>query len=189
MILSELDAIVFDEVDALLSMSRKDHLQLLLQHIGVNEQAQRILVSASGSMEGNALDFAETILRESWKLVGPRHGMELPKRVLHLVNGAPDVDKKLSFLRRLSTSDPVCNSFIVFCNNHERVRKVAEQMDKQLGIPTEYLTGNRSKEARDMAIYRVAKGQVGGLPKIMGDLHRCVFVFLRGGGGGGVGGP
>lgn len=160
LILSELDAIVFDEVDALLSMSRKDHLQLLLQHIGVNEQAQRILVSASGSMEGNALDFAETILRENWKLVGPRHGMELPKRVLHLVNGAPDVDKKLSFLRRLSTSDPVCNSFIVFCNNHERVRKVAEQMDKQLGIPTEYLTGNRSKEARDMAIYRVAKGQV-----------------------------
>ena len=41
--------------------------------------------------------------------------------------------------------------FIVFCNNHERVRKVAEQMDKQLGIPTEHLTGNRSKEARDMA--------------------------------------
>jgi len=160
LILSELDAIVFDEVDALLSMSRKDHLQLLLQHIGVNEQAQRILVSASGSMEGNALDFAETILRDNWKLVGPRHGMELPKRVLHLVNGAPDVDKKLSFLRRLSTSDPACNSFIVFCNNHERVRKVAEQMDKQLGIPTEHLTGNRSKEARDMAIYRVAKGQV-----------------------------
>ena len=106
-----MDAIVFDEVDALLSMSRKDHLQLLLQHIGVNEQAQRILVSASGSMEGNALDFAETILRDNWKLVGPRHGMELPKRVLHLVNGAPDVDKKLSFLRRLSTSDPACNSF------------------------------------------------------------------------------
>ena len=74
--LNELGAIVIDEVDSLLSMSRKDsvtakpaalkcleayedHVELLLQHLGVNDQAQRVLVSASGSMEGDALGFAE----------------------------------------------------------------------------------------------------------------------------------
>ena len=151
LILNELNAIVIDEVDSLLSMSRKDHVELLLQHLGVNDQAQRILVSASGSMEGDAIGFAEEILRDGWRLVGPKHGMELPKRVLHLVNGAPDIEKKLRFLGRLSTSNPRCEMMLVFCNNHERVRKVAEQMN-EMNIPTEFLTGNRSKESRDRAI-------------------------------------
>ena len=52
--------------------SYQDHVELLLQHLGVNDQAQsgsqvcteievprRVLVSASGSMEGDALGFAE----------------------------------------------------------------------------------------------------------------------------------
>ncbi|CAK9016458.1 unnamed protein product [Durusdinium trenchii] len=159
LILNELNAVVIDEVDALLSMSRKDHVQLLLQHLGINDQAQRILVSASGSMEGDALGFAEAILRDGWKLVGPRHRMELPKRVLHLVNGAPDVTKKLAFIQRLSTSDPEVNSMIVFCNNHERVRKVAEQLNER-NILTDFLTGNRSKEARDKAISNFATNEV-----------------------------
>ena len=62
LILNELNAIVIDEVDSLLSMSRKDesrmhhtqlvmmkldadssqdHVELLLQHLGVNDQAQQ----------------------------------------------------------------------------------------------------------------------------------------------------
>lgn len=159
LILNELNAIVIDEVDSLLSMSRQDHVELLLQHLGINDQAQRILVSASGSMEGDAIGFAEAILRDGWKLVGPKHGMELPKRVLHLVNGAPDVNKKLGFLKRLSTSSPECNMMLVFCNNHERVRKVSEQMNERK-IPTEFLTGNRTKEARDRAIRSFVKHEV-----------------------------
>eukprot|EP00913_Durusdinium_trenchii_P029395 g27555.t1 len=72
-----------------------------------------------------------------------------------------DVTKKLAFIQRLSTSDPEVNSMIVFCNNHERVRKVAEQLNER-NILTDFLTGNRSKEARSSSCgYRCCYARFG----------------------------
>ncbi|CAE8675482.1 unnamed protein product, partial [Polarella glacialis] len=119
----------------------------------------RVLVSASGTTTPGSIELAQSILRGDWPIIGPKNGLELPPRVLHLANGAPDIDKKLLFVKRLTNSIPEPNGIMVFCNNHERARKVWEQL-RYMDIPSELLTGNRSKESRDLAIRRMTLGEV-----------------------------
>mmetsp|Transcript_74562 Transcript_74562/g.232529 ORF Transcript_74562/g.232529 Transcript_74562/m.232529 type:complete len:357 (+) Transcript_74562:96-1166(+) len=157
--LSKLKAVVLDEIDMLLKVSRQDHLRMLIEQIPPPNKAQRILVSATGTCSDPVEDFAGEGLRRPWKSIGPKGEVEMPPRVLHLVNGAPDVDKKMRFLKRLATSNPMPNGVLVFCNNYERARKVAESL-RYMDIPAEVLSGNRSKESREQAIRNMDTGKI-----------------------------
>uniref|UniRef100_A0A7S2B195 RNA helicase n=1 Tax=Alexandrium andersonii TaxID=327968 RepID=A0A7S2B195_9DINO len=157
--LNKLKSVVLDEIDMLLKVSRQDHLRLLVNALPPPSRAQRVLVSATGQCCDEAEEFAAEQLRAPWRSIGPRNEVEMPPRVLHLANGAPDVDKKMRFLRRLSTSNPMPNGVLVFCNNFERARKVAESL-RYNDIPAEVLSGNRSKESREKAIKNMESGKI-----------------------------
>lgn len=157
LVLTELRAVVLDEIDSLLNVSRKDHMELLMEKI--TPLVQRVLVSATGAASQLTADFAMEHLREPYETIGPKNNLELPPRVLHLVNPAPDVNKKLLFLKRLSNSNPLPNGVLVFCNNFERARKVAEQL-RYMNIPAEVLSGNRSKESRERAVRNMDTGKI-----------------------------
>eukprot|EP00930_Biecheleria_cincta_P071121 TRINITY_DN5865_c0_g1_i5.p1 TRINITY_DN5865_c0_g1~~TRINITY_DN5865_c0_g1_i5.p1 ORF type:complete len:790 (+),score=136.71 TRINITY_DN5865_c0_g1_i5:309-2678(+) len=158
LVLNQLSAVVLDEVDGLLSFSRQDHIKLLLQHIGGSETTQRILASATGT-SWESQEFVGGVFRGEYSIIGPRSGVILPDRVLHLVNGAPDVNKKIQFLLRLQKSEPEARCIMVFCNSHERARKVADTLTYN-GMATDLLTANRSKEARKTAIQRFTMGEI-----------------------------
>lgn len=159
LVLRDLSAVVLDEIDMLLNVSRKDHLVMLMKKVGPPHKTQRILVSATGGFTEWTETFAEQHMRIPWRHVGPRNALELPPRVLHLVNPAPDVEKKLLFLKRLANSNPMPNGVLVFCNNNERARKVAEQL-RYMNIPAEVLSGNRSKESRERAVRNMDLGKI-----------------------------
>jgi len=159
LVLTGIKSLVLDEIDGLLSVSRKDHLEMLFKLIGPRSRTQTVLVSATGATHPETQEFCDEKLREGWQIIGPEGGFELPPRVLHLVNPAPDINKKLLFLKRLSTSNPMPNGVIVFCNNFERARKVAEQL-RYMDIPAEVLSGNRSKESRERAVRDMENGKI-----------------------------
>jgi len=159
LVLSELRALVLDEVDMLLSVSRQDHLAMLMRLVPPPHRSQRILVSATGGYTDSTADFAKEHMRKPWLHIGPNSSVELPPRVLHLVNPAPTVDKKLLFLQRLANSNPMPSGVLVFCNNFERARKVAEQL-RYMNIPAEVLSGNRSKESRERAVRNMDLGKI-----------------------------
>merc|ERR1712107_339914 len=67
--------------------------------------------------------------------------------------------KKMRFLKRLSSSNPMPNGVLVFCNNAQRARKVADSL-RYMDIPAEVLSGNRSKESREKAINNMDTGKI-----------------------------
>eukprot|EP00929_Paragymnodinium_shiwhaense_P014284 TRINITY_DN122181_c0_g1_i1.p1 TRINITY_DN122181_c0_g1~~TRINITY_DN122181_c0_g1_i1.p1 ORF type:complete len:1067 (-),score=210.45 TRINITY_DN122181_c0_g1_i1:12-3212(-) len=159
LVLKELEGVVFDEVDQLLNVSRQDHADMMVDMAQVASGAQRVLVSATGAANPIAMNFADYFLREPWHLIGPSQGFEMPPRILHLVNGAPDMEKKIMFLLRLIKSTPTPQGVMVFCNNFERARKVAEQL-RYRGEAAEFLSGNRTHAARQAVVYQMQKGNI-----------------------------
>ncbi|CAK0808822.1 unnamed protein product, partial [Prorocentrum cordatum] len=172
LVFEALKVVVFDEVDALFtSLSRKDHLQMLVERTMEGTEAQKILASATGATSEELAEFAEQHLRKPW-LDSPWLGVEMPLGVLHLANGAPDIPKKLKFLQRLTSSiEPEPTGILVFCNNVERVRKVLQEL-RRMGIPSQALTGNRSAAERVDAIKNLGKGVI--------EVIVCTDVASRG---------
>jgi len=157
--LSNLRSVVLDEIDGLLNVSRRDHLAMVMEKVNSARNPQKILVSATGNQDRATMNFASDHLRKTWQNVGPKGGFEMPPRVLHLVNGAPDVNKKLLFMRRLERSRPQPMGILVFCNSFVRGRKVAEQL-RYMNIAAEVISGNRSKESRQKAIESMNNGNI-----------------------------
>mmetsp|Transcript_6819 Transcript_6819/g.18829 ORF Transcript_6819/g.18829 Transcript_6819/m.18829 type:complete len:909 (-) Transcript_6819:33-2759(-) len=153
-----LSCVVLDEIDRLLANSRTDHMEIITQLLKKESKAQTILVSATLSNDPVAQDYAKKHLVK-YRIVGPPTTMEMPPRVLHLANGAPDVVKKLMFLRRLHTSTPVANGILVFVNSHDRARKVHEQL-KAMHIPSRMLSANCSVQRRSRAIRDMDSGEI-----------------------------
>jgi len=162
LILSELKAVVLDEIDMLLRMSRQDHMEMLKIRTNWRSRGypqQKIFVSASGALDVEGAHFTKRNLQKPWNRVGPKNGLQVPPRVLHLVNHAPDMNKRLLFMKRLATSKPAPDGMLVFCNNYEKARKVAEQL-QWVGIPADVLSSNRSKTSRHKAIKNMLTGRV-----------------------------
>jgi len=153
-----LKCVVLDEIDRLLNNSRTDHMEIITELMRKEAKPQIVLVSATLSKDPAAQEYAEKHLT-AFRTVGPTTSMEMPPRVLHLANGAPDVTKKLMFLRRLHGSTPVPNGVLVFVNNHDRARKVVEQL-QQMGIPSRMLSGNCSNVRRARAIQDMDSGVI-----------------------------
>jgi len=160
--LRSLKAMVFDEVDRLLYNSRRDHMDIIEEYFN-RTNAQCIAVSASISASARVAKRMEWFVRDNMKspikTVGPKTGIEIPPRVLHLVNGAPDIEKKVMFLKRLHGSTPEPNGILVFVNNGERARKVAGAL-RFLGIAATHLSGNCTKESRSRSIKDMDRGRV-----------------------------
>lgn len=153
-----LRCVVFDEIDRLLNNSRTDHMEIITALLKKEAKPQTVLVSATLSKDIPAQEYAKKHL-VSYRTVGPAATMEMPPRVLHLVNGAPGVVKKLMFLRRLHTSTPIPNGVLVFVNSHDRARKVDEQL-KQMKIPSRMLSANCSAQRRGRAIRDMDAGDI-----------------------------
>lgn len=157
--LHKLKAVVIDEVDALLSISRSDQVELLLGQLSNATGAQRVLASATGATSKNTSDFANSFLRGNWSAIGPTSSVELPTRVLHLVKDCPDIDRKFQFLKRLVQSHPAPLGILVFCNNNKRSQKVCSHL-KFNGFSAAMISGNRSKQSRQRAIQWMENGDL-----------------------------
>lgn len=172
LVFDEIKAVVFDEIDAVLtSLSRKDHLQMLVEKtIEAFPETQKIIASATSGASEEVAEFAERHLRKPW-LDSPWLGVELPSGVLHLANGAPTIGKKLNFLKRLSGSTPEPNGVLVFVNTVTRARKVLQELQR-MGIPSHSLTGNRSSKDRMDGIANLKRGLI--------EMMVCTDVASRG---------
>lgn len=157
--LIDLDAVVLDEVDAILEVSRTDHIQLLMRSAFEHFRAQRVIVSASGLISNSSVAFAEERLRRPWRAIGPASTIDLPPNVLHLVNPAPDVEKKIGFIRRLYNSHPAPDGIIIFVNSVSRAEKLCKFLYSN-GIPVKTLHGNRTSANRMSAIDDMVSGKI-----------------------------
>lgn len=160
LVLKEVKAVVLDEIDGLLSVTRSDHLDMLMKLIPPVIRCQRVLASATGSFSKDVANFTTEHCPSGIRTIGPAwNGVEMPPRVLHLINDAPTFDKKIKFMRRLAYMKEPPDGVLVFVNNWEAAKRVTREL-KRMHVPAAHLSGNSSKESRESAVRDMALANI-----------------------------